>query len=552
MRRVSVVVAAIAGLAFFPAGAAASGFSLGVTAGEVSSSSAIVWAHATSAGTVGVQVARDKRFKRVVGTGSTKAKSSNDNTVQLSVRHLAADTNYFYRFSQGNKHSVTGTFRTAPAANKSKTVRFAFSGDEDTQPARGSSTPFYNTLGDRNFAVFGAMKRENNNFNINFGDTIYSDSEVGASFVNGVYQGFVPALSVKDKWAKYRRNLALANLQNLRGSAGMYSHWDDHEFINDFGPNETLVGKDANGNVLNIPGSSVQGNGVKAFRDYMPVTYSSKNGIYRSVRWGKNLELFFLDERSFRSAKAGSPTISTCNNPDTNAPDLAPTLPQPRRDFFGAALVPSLKRPVSAACLAAINDPNRSLLGSRQYNAFTSAIKRSTATFKVIMNEVPIQEIFALPYDRWEGYAAERKNLLTFLKNNVKNVIFLTTDDHADLVNDARFTTLSEQGGAVPSGITDVTVGPVATMTFKREINQAVGQDPATGSAAGALDSIFLTPPPDAGLGMSCSVIDTFSYGQVTVTSSKLTVQIKDQNRNTVREEEGAKPACPNIVLNKQ
>ena len=36
------------------------------------------------------------------------------------------------------------------------------------------------------------MARENNNFNLNFGDTIYSDSEVGATFVNGVYRGSPP------------------------------------------------------------------------------------------------------------------------------------------------------------------------------------------------------------------------------------------------------------------------------------------------------------------------------------------------------------------------
>ena len=42
--------------------------------------------------------------------------------------------------------------------------------------------------------------------------------------------------------------------------------------------------------------------GVKAFTDYSPVTYSRARGIYRSVRWGRNLELFFLDARSFRDA----------------------------------------------------------------------------------------------------------------------------------------------------------------------------------------------------------------------------------------------------------
>ena len=51
----------------------------------------------------------------------------------------------------------------------------------------------------------------------------------------------------------------------------------------------------------------------------------------------------------------------------------------------------------------------------------------STATWKVIVNEVPIQQFFALPYDRWEGYPAEREKLLRFLQKNVKNVLFLAT-----------------------------------------------------------------------------------------------------------------------------
>ena len=51
-------------------------------------------------------------------------------------------------------------------------------------------------------------------------------------------------------------------------------------------------------------------------------------------------------------------------------------------------------------------------LGAQQYAAFTKAIKASTATWKVVVNEVPIQQYYALPYDRWEGYEAEREKLL--------------------------------------------------------------------------------------------------------------------------------------------
>ena len=36
-------------------------------------------------------------------------------------------------------------------------------------------------------------------------------------------------------------------------------------------------------------------------------------------------------------------------------------------------------------------------------------MKGSTARFKVIMNELPIQQYYVLPYDRWEGFEAERQ-----------------------------------------------------------------------------------------------------------------------------------------------
>ena len=133
------------------------------------------------------------------------------------------------------------------------------------------------------------------------------------------------------------------------------------------------------------------------------------------------------------------------------------------------------------------------MLGAAQLARFKRAIKRSTATFKVIFNEVPIQQFYALPYDRWEGYEAERQKLLRFLKNNVKNVVFLTTDDHANLVNDARLKTL-EPGGPVDSGIMDITTGPIATANYALEIDDAVG-----GPYAGLIHDLFFKPAPPSG-----------------------------------------------------
>ncbi len=248
------------------------------------------------------------------------------------------------------------------------------------------------------------------------------------------------------------------------------------------------------------------------------------------MHWGRNLHLFFLDERSFRSAKV----TAACNG------DLAPTAPQAVRNAFGN-LAPSLRNPVSPGCLAAIQDPSRTMLGAQQYEAFTQTIAASDATWKVVINEVPIQQYYALPYDRWEGYAAERERLLRFLQSRVKNVVFLTTDTHGNLVNEIRLRTLG--GPPEGTGMWEVVTGPVATNTFSTSIDRLLG----TPGGGTAIASLFFKPEPPNGLGMRCAAIDTPSYAQVTVTRTTLTVASRDARGRPVREATGR--ACPPLVL---
>jgi phosphodiesterase/alkaline phosphatase D-like protein len=512
---------AVAGLAALPAGATAKGFSYGVTASEVTSSGALLWTRADKAGKLTMELSRDRKFgNRDDKRRNLKAKASDDNTVQVKVGGLdPGHKYYYYRFRQGKKRvSAKGKFATAPAQTQAKTITFAYSGDADAQRAEGQSNPFYNV-----FEVYKQMANEGNDFNVNFGDTIYSDSEVGSTVAGGAFVPAVPALTVKEKWAKYKQNLALKNLQAVRSATGMYNHWDDHEFINDFTPPEN--------------GTDIYKAGVQAFQDYMPVTYSASKGIYRSFQWGKNAELFFLDERSFRSAKAV--TNHVCDNPDTNAPDLAPTAPQRVRNVF-AVVTPSLAQPVSQARLDAFKDPTRTFLGNAQLSDFMNRLKGSKAKFKIIMNETPIQQFYALPYDRWEGYEAERQTLLKFIQANVKNVVFLTTDTHANLYNDARLSTFPEEGGPVDSGIMEMVTGPVATMTFAKEINGAAGRD----DAGDLVTSAFLKQPPPNGPGMVCAATDVYSYTEVKVNSTALTLTPKDLNGQPVHEKGSGEPQC--------
>jgi phosphodiesterase/alkaline phosphatase D-like protein len=494
MRRAVALLAA--SLVLVPAAAGAdsqrSGFAYGVAVGEVTATSAILWTRAPRPGRIELELSPGQPSGQFCC-----ARAAHDLTLSVPVR-VRPGTRYRYRFRQGSATSPTGTFLTPPRPSADAGVRFAISGDADATPD-SNGKPAYS------FRVYARMVAEQNDFNINLGDTIYSDSGVGGAPV---------ARTVAEKWGKYKHALGQAALQKLRVSAGLYSHWDDHEFVNDFSRAEH--------------GDDLYRAGVQAFRDYSPVRFGA-NGLFRTVRWGRNLELFFLDERSFRSAKV----TAACNS------DFAPTAPQAVRNAFGT-LAPSLRNPVPPACLAAINDPSRTMLGARQYAAFTRAIAASTATWKVIVNEVPIQQFYAQPYDRWEGYAAERERLLRFLRG-VKNVVFLTTDMHANVVNEVRLRTLG--GPPEGTGIWEVVTGPVATNTYSTSVDRLLG----ISGGGTAVASLFFKPPPPNGVGMRCAALDVPSYAQVTVTPTTLTVASRDARGRLVQEKTGR--VCTPLVL---
>jgi phosphodiesterase/alkaline phosphatase D-like protein len=521
---VAFAVAAVAALvAPTAAPAQVVGFTSGVTASEVTAHTAIVWGRTDTPSAVVAQVATDPRFRNLVRQRSLRSTRADNNTVQTQFDGFAPNTRYNYRFCYpgARKCSIAGRFITAPRPNQPKTIRFAYSGDETALPAPGHTEPFF---GD--FKAFKTMAAENNDFNIDFGDTIYSDPEIA---------GVPIASTVAQKWAYYRRKMSIENMQRIRAATGTYNHWDDHEFINDFSIPEM--------------GRPLYDRSVRAFRDYMPVTYSAKNGLYRTERWGKNLELFFLDERSFRSAKASA--NHTCDNPDTGEPDLAPTAPQSTRNVF-AALVPSLSQPVSQACKDEINDPHRTFLGSHQLNRFISEVKGSTARWKVVMNETPIQQFYALPYDRWEGYAFERVKLLKALQNaNVDHLAFLTTDTHAAFQNTVNYRTLSgdvapsnasSMATPSPSPYQDFIIGPVGTKNFEQEIDDETGS-PGSGHL---ISQVFFKGV----LGMGCANGAINSYAEVTATASTLKVAYKDENGNTVKDVDGTTDCGPYVLTN--
>jgi alkaline phosphatase D len=509
------------------AAAEPAGFRFGVTVGEVKPTSALFWTRAQHSGPVVLKVSRTASLaacstpaprpgapsggvlRRVI-----RAAAASDYTVRATVAGLHPATRYFYRFCTDSA-SRLGRFTTAPPTNSTAPIRFAVTGDADGAFNPATGKPAYNR-----FEVYRRIAAASNNFNVNLGDVMYSDSAV---------PGVPPALTLADKWAKYRLNLSYANLRRLRGSGPLYNQWDDHEFVDNF----------------NRPqfGEGLFGAGAKAFLDYNPARYRRATGLYRRFRWGRNVELFFLDERAFRSAPAS--LNPACTNATTGLPDPLPQLPQRLRDTLATqiGLPPAAAAAVSPACTAAINDPTRTMLGRAQLQAFERAVSRSRATFKIIINEVPMQALYFDPYDRWEGYAAERRSLLTFLSARVRNLVFLTTDFHANMINNVRLTTFPEEGPSLDTGFLDFVTGPVALKTF------AVDTDLKTGvpGAAGYVRALFKAVRP-LGLEMRCAALNVYSYAQVKVTSKAMTIGLYDAQGRPVRETP-AGPSCPPVTI---
>jgi alkaline phosphatase D len=500
-----------------------SSFPNGVASGDVTSSGAVLWTRVASGGKVTAEVSADPGFSGKPDFGQTvKPSTDEDLTIHVLAAGLDPGTTYYYRFRQGGETSETGTFRTAPAAAATAPVSFAFSGDSDS----------LQTFVDGNeFEVLDQIAAEPGlDFWVYLGDTIYSDSSLRPH----------PATTLDDYRDTYRDNRDKDALPDLLKQLSTYAIWDDHEVQNDYDGQTVDPVRYANGR--------------QAFLEYMPTMEMdlpedptcAGDPLFRVYEWGTEVDVFVLDERSCRSADA---EMVCATSPQTV--DVAPTLPDLgppgsgvdfRNQFRQLLLSNGVPGPVvdlllpavpSPACLNAIADPTRTVLGPVQKQAFKDAIQGSDATYKVIVNEYPIFQFWALPYDRWEGFAAERAELLDFIRNQVSGkVLFVTADTHANFVTDVWVDRIVE--GlilGIPPVAPEFVAGPIATFTFQEELASfaaGLGLPPALVIAGfhGFLDLA----------GVECRNLNKDSFGRVDVaTDGSASVELLDLNGQLVR-----------------
>ncbi|HET9201242.1 MAG TPA: alkaline phosphatase D family protein [Dehalococcoidia bacterium] len=475
------------------------GFAEGVAAGAVTDGEATLWTRYEGDGVTG-EVARDSEFEEIVRDAELTPDEEADSTVHWGVEGLDAETVYYYRFVSDDGASPAGSFITAPSPDDDAAFTFAMSGDADgTRDEAGDPTV-------NGFELFDAMRADEPDFFLFAGDTVYADS----------FNAPEPAVTLDEFRVKHRENRGYQPLRDFLASTAVFPSIDDHEVVDDFG------------------GSSVEPElyaaGYRSFRDYYPFggELEEWNGVdgpdgapelYESFRWGSSAEFFILDTRTYRSETAYCelPSGDRDNLPASGVPEADQALTQLRSEL-------GYPPEADEDCVENLDTEARTMLGEQQKEWLYEGLRESDATFKFVMVSGPIQELFIMPYDRWEAYPAERQEILDFVADEaIQNVIFLSTDIHGSFINQVTLDALSDEE---PVAV-EVVTGPIASIQLGQLLDGIIAQNFAQPYAQ------FI----EQEAGAECVEIFSYAYAFFQVDSDAVTVQIKDDAGEILCEE---------------
>jgi alkaline phosphatase D len=458
-----------------------------------------------------VQVSTDEDFSALVVDQTIEATSASDHAVRVLVSGLTENTAYFYRFVAG-ADVIVGRTHTAPASTADVQVNLAWVSCQDFQAgqfdayrqmiadddarAEADRIHFVVHLGDVIYETIdeGSQRALDDSFQeLTLVNADGSDRIVGAFPSGGGTNkgGKKFARTVDDYRHLYKTFLSDPALRAARARWPFVYTWDDHEFTND---SWQSMANYIDGTTNDEGSQSRKLAASQAWFEYIPAQLTGATGpagvtqdakdftaasvsdarftapnadnfvaepnnvaavgamtIYRSLRWGKHVELVMTDERSYRSDHAIPEDMVALVN------QIAPVFFDPR-NFLPLPIVNLLDQgatanggnpPLTLAALGGLPNPRAAsppgtMLGKEQKEWWKATMQASDATWKLWGNEVPMMRMFvrnvgnAIGFDRvlngdaWDGYPTERAELLTFLRTqNIQNVVVLTGDIHA-------------------------------------------------------------------------------------------------------------------------
>lgn len=323
----------------------------GVMAGDVGDGLAVVWSRSDRPSRMVVEYATTDSFRdarRIVGPA---ALPEDDFTARVILTGLPTGQQIVYRvtfqdltYPKARSVPVEGRFRTPPADRAE--VRFCWGGDTAGQGygidlARGG------------MRTYETIRQARPDFFLNSGDNIYADNPIpaelrlddGTLWKNIVTEETSKVAETLDEYrGRYRYNLLDDNIRRFNAEIPILAQWDDHEVVNNWYPGEML--DNAHYTVKSV--DLLAARGRRAFLEYVPIRPKGDDleRIYRSVRYGPSLEIFLLDQRTYRGA---------------NSPN--------RQASFGEG---------------------SAFLGDNQARWLLRSLKASRATWKVIASDMPI------------------------------------------------------------------------------------------------------------------------------------------------------------------
>ncbi len=445
---------------------------LGVAAGDATTTNAVLWTRAVDASAPAAAdltaqvVANDATFSANVLTFPVSTDATKDYTAKLVVNGLTPNTRYYYRFQAGAVASITGTFKTAPDATAAVPVHFAFSGDMD-----GLIRPY---------DLAAVFPSQNLDFYANVGDTIYETASTGSAAVTSTASATKAQLFSQFS-TKYREQFLAVNaggqngLQPFYAAQGNYTLYDNHElgnkqYINGGAPAGDAIstdpanlpsGKgyagtpDLNQYDFNTTGTFMNKSAgfqtlERVFLNYQPINENHAPGglinapsdprsdgtpqLFLAQQWGKNAILINTDTRTYRDIR-----LKTAGSA---ADDTGSRAAAPNRTVLGATQLAWLEQTLLGAQNAGtpwkfvvISDPMDQLgpIGG----ALTGVSNGGNTGY------APVASDGGKSY--MGGYRAERNAILKFIADNhIYNVVFLTTDDHQNRVNELSYSPTSQ------------------------------------------------------------------------------------------------------------
>jgi alkaline phosphatase D len=524
-------------------------FAQGVASGDPRDRSIVFWTRcvpepetggAASQATQGVErtvplrleVSTSADFSTLVASVPLNALSTYDFTVRAKVTALSPKTTYHYRFIAGNDSSPTGEARTAPDVSEANDrVRFAWLTCQDWSVNHWQAMSLIAAESDLDFVV-------------HVGDYIYET--VGGARPEAAEAAHPPlqlpdgkplpdagryADSLEDYRLLYRTYRTDPRLQTLHRRLPMIAIWDDHEFSDDCWQDHQVYTNEEKRETAR------RRNASRAWAEYMPVDWSDVRfepdnpsytniRIYRDFHFGRLMHLVLTDERLYRDDHIVSEAaIARAHHHDPiRGDDAAGSRYFVEQDVLHRAQIEATKK------LGRIP----SMLGPEQSSWWKNTMKRSPAVWKVWGNEVMLNRLWAvmpgapetpparlvIDCDAWDGYPADKHELLSYLKEHgIRNVVAITGDLHAFQCGVVRDDPDPAKGTPV---IVDFVSAGISSTSFYTYMKGAWGPTPlaALVSTPAKFDTFLTTNNPD----LRYVDHDAQGYASATVTPDSFSV----------------------------